>query len=320
MKHTLLSALCAATLTCAAPTGTAQAFIPTRARVLQFKLIPVGASMAITSAAMPAAIVSGSFLVPGIGPVIAGVGIALTGISTYNLGKTSISHDAITEMALRSILFEFYDIHKDTPEITAARSDIVSANIHVDDDQKSPWKHFDNESFSEGQTWITAQKQTAVQLARQRRFADARWHLGQALHAIQDFYSHSNWIELGNRVIHEHLGQDDYLFQNPAPDRQACVKGNVLITDTLTSGYYSDSAADIPAHKCLHGEVRQGNGIAKDSGLYTFGRLKDGHKIAAALAITASRKYLWELRSALKEEALVNGILGVSAEIHFTPR
>ena len=43
-------------------------------------------------------------------------------------------------------------------------------------------------------------------LNRSKNLLQARQLLGQVLHTLQDFYSHSNWIELGKKDINEHLG------------------------------------------------------------------------------------------------------------------
>lgn len=39
-----------------------------------------------------------------------------------------------------------------------------------------------------------------------KRAKRARFFLGQAMHTLQDFYAHSNWVELGHTDINEALG------------------------------------------------------------------------------------------------------------------
>ncbi len=62
--------------------------------------------------------------------------------------------------------------------------------------------HFDDCNFSESSTIVAANQDAAVQaldpsLISPATDAAAVLAFGQSLHSIQDFYSHSNWVELG---------------------------------------------------------------------------------------------------------------------------
>ena len=50
----------------------------------------------------------------------------------------------------------------------------------------------------------------------------ARQLLGQYLHTLQDFYSHSNWIELGKTEINDRLGIDEDVGPVAGPDQPTC--------------------------------------------------------------------------------------------------
>ncbi|KAL7887780.1 hypothetical protein AOLI_G00055010 [Acnodon oligacanthus] len=74
--------------------------------------------------------------------------------------------------------------------------------------------------------------------------------LGETLHTLQDFYSHSNWIELGNRSPYSTLIKPslplDNLTDVKTPTCSSCdddCTGNILKTiitqKKLTSGYFS---------------------------------------------------------------------------------
>jgi hypothetical protein len=67
---------------------------------------------------------------------------------------------------------------------------IVSANLAVDLNQFDSALHFDNCAFAPGLEHIDA-KWTAIAHGQ-----DTYTSFGQLLHTVQDFYAHSNWIEL----------------------------------------------------------------------------------------------------------------------------
>jgi|CXWL01.1.fsa_nt_gi hypothetical protein len=56
--------------------------------------------------------------------------------------------------------------------------------------------HFDNCAFDEALEFIGARLDEADAFVGKKEYGKAMFSLGQALHALQDFYSHSNFIEL----------------------------------------------------------------------------------------------------------------------------
>lgn len=52
--------------------------------------------------------------------------------------------------------------------------------------------------------------------------SQARQLLGQLLHTLQDFYSHSNWIELGKKTINERLGLQLDIGPVASPNQSTC--------------------------------------------------------------------------------------------------
>jgi hypothetical protein len=71
---------------------------------------------------------------------------------------------------------------------------VIPANIAVDLNQKEKWLHFDNSTFSAGilhinELWSRIEAGIACMT-----------NFGSLTHTVQDFYSHSNWVEL-----HQHL-------------------------------------------------------------------------------------------------------------------
>lgn len=72
---------------------------------------------------------------------------------------------------------------------------MIDANIREDADEVTSAIHFDNCTFAEGakkirRDWNRIWQQT------NRLSIDAAVSLGRILHTVQDFYAHSNWIEL----------------------------------------------------------------------------------------------------------------------------
>ena len=66
--------------------------------------------------------------------------------------------------------------------------------------------HFNNELFRESQLVMEARWRLIVATAKAGDVTAARSMLGLSLAALQDFYSNSNWIELGNDDIKKDLG------------------------------------------------------------------------------------------------------------------
>lgn len=50
----------------------------------------------------------------------------------------------------------------------------------------------------------------------------ARQLLGQLLHTLQDFYSHSNWVELGNKNINENIGINEDIGPVASKTQSTC--------------------------------------------------------------------------------------------------
>src|SRR5215831_8685851 len=102
--------------------------------------------------------------------------------------------------------------------------------------------HFDDESFETATARLTSLKASVISkiTASNPDGAAARKDLGGALHTLQDFYAHSNHVELGNAGIDTRLGRST--FSGPAASVATCPSnpgtlGGAGLT-TLTSGYF----------------------------------------------------------------------------------
>jgi len=77
---------------------------------------------------------------------------------------------------------------------------VIRANLRQDLHQATSKFHFDNCAFAEGIEYIHEQYEQALFLCRSDEGA-ALEAFGRIIHALQDFYGHSNWIELNWPII-----------------------------------------------------------------------------------------------------------------------
>lgn len=167
-----------------------------------------------------------------------------------------------------------------------------------------PERHFTNEQYHDAtQRLIDLRKEVIKLVTRQRRDGNtARERLGQALHTIQDFYSHSNWVELGNGSPNSDFGTRT--LDNPLGSLMACpIDPNVLGPGGgggSSSAYYLGilgcNEDELPAGKCFHGNYTNDCiGINKD--LDAAGAAAEGvpqnpfHGQAVSVAREATRTF-----------------------------
>ncbi|KAF3922883.1 hypothetical protein AA313_de0209757 [Arthrobotrys entomopaga] len=204
-----------------------------------------------------------------------------------------------------------------------AIDEIAKANANVDNDQTDGSLHFDGESFTQAQARILDLTQQAIQLTKLESYSGARKSIGQALHTLQDFYSHSNWIELlvaygAELVPHPGVGVSGAMLHPLLWNVSTCNQcdtfnkdcggcENNLLLNGLTTGYYSgEPEYEKPqAGKCSHGGqldrsstefgagiMRRGQGINKDSTSCLLSPHRDMHHDAVGVSISATMIYL----------------------------
>ncbi|KAL6487768.1 hypothetical protein MHYP_G00043940 [Metynnis hypsauchen] len=248
----------------------------------------------------------------------------------------SVTHEAITRVAILETTFDLCKSQAlregrnfETPNLlteeslAAACSSAASAKAfkrsiekingrnawvdvrHVSD----PKYHFGDESFFRGRELITSGVRIVKASVKQQSYEAARAKLGEVLHTLQDFYSHSNWIELGNRRPFSNLIKPSSPIDNIA-DSATCrnctgnnCTGNILEEiykkRQLTSGYFNMFNSSKPAGKCSHGgsfdltSLREPKGgISKDTVDSEHGFL---HTKAVEVAIAATRELLEDI-------------------------
>ena len=112
---------------------------------------------------------------------------------------------------------------------------VIPANIAVDLNQKEKRLHFDNSTFSAGVEHINELwSRIEAGVARMTNF-------GRLTHTVQDFYSHSNWVEL-----HQHLSPDPGL----GPERRFAAGGGAQRD-------LSEPAAAAPGALPTHAELNK---------------------------------------------------------------
>lgn len=169
----------------------------------------------------------------------------------------------------------FFDVMMPRMRLQNVITEIQSSNAEVN---TAPLKsvaaaHFSGEQFKEGSKRLLELKsQIVTSLLKGVKFEYARQLAGQYLHTLQDFYSHSNWVELENR------NRKFYALTNPAnsipsqyvakQNEETCIScplaieqndncDNNLIIQKITSGYYGGQDISKPANvsKCGHGGI-----------------------------------------------------------------
>jgi hypothetical protein len=249
-------------------------------------------------------------------------------------------HRQITETALRRIQVQIAG--QPVGFSDRAIEEICNANAATDDGfNQALWHpewHFTNEAFQassqglvDSRTFIAMN----VQLPVPQAFT-ARQLLGRATHTVQDFYAHSNWVELGASNIYPALGRA--LVLNPSAAFHPCpTAGDTLGGGSgggLTSGYFGPAASllhpssycgcnSIPAGKCYHGNYDAlscqplcnddgQNGINKD----IPGRA--GFTAAYELAIDSTEDYIRQIITDLGgDEDAIAALLDVRGSVGF---
>ena len=148
--------------------------------------------------------------------------------------------------------------------------------------------HFSEERIQEGSMRLQELRSSVItSMLRGMRHEHSRQLVGRYLHTLQDFYSHSNWVEIGNRVT-AHDGLTNKEISIPVEpiaksNQKNCIQcilakqkrkgcGNSSITEEITSGYQKGQKPENIVN-CSHGEIpnkggdkKLRGGMNKDSG------------------------------------------------------
>ncbi|XP_059187731.1 von Willebrand factor A domain-containing protein 7 [Centropristis striata] len=202
-----------------------------------------------------------------------------------------------------------------------AVGEVVKSNAAMDfwsHTRSDPVYHFDSERVDSSMGMLRQFWTQTLLSVRAKEYQSARQSLGQLFHSLQDFYSHSNWVEMGQRAIYLHLLQPEEpaipVAQGDTPTCMECfsttcrdnllprMKNTQQDTQLLTTGYFSTFPPK-PHGKCSHGGIMDSSrymgakgGINKDSTSPLFSPHHYLHVEAANLATEATLSVLRDLR------------------------
>lgn len=118
---------------------------------------------------------------------------------------------------------------------------ITRGNLQQDANQFNSALHFDNCAFPEGRShYLACWEEIGSQIASGHK-KEALITFGKILHSVQDFYAHSNWVEL-------HLGE------NPIPvwDLNLDSLPGDIVSGTYLSGFPKKCKSNAPSHESLN--------------------------------------------------------------------
>jgi von Willebrand factor A domain-containing protein 7 len=131
-------------------------------------------------------------------------------------------HVAMTEEAFNNRSKAYFNIENPSRTMKEARGQMKDGSAvvdhHGDAEAEDSKCHFDDENFFNSNGRLIDKKSEVVDALLADDLAKARNSLGRALHTLQDFYSHSNWVELGKTEISQNLGKTWPLEIAPAAE------------------------------------------------------------------------------------------------------
>ena len=244
----------------------------------------------------------------------------------------------------KSILTDYYgfDDKKRRNDFKDAVKTVQKANENTDlgKEKHLAAAHFDSEQFASGQDRLIALRQSVVSSIQAGDYDAARKDTGRMFHTLQDFYSHSSWVENGNQDPNPVLGQPNERIENVAsPTQQTCtdckkklghyecidnIEKSLIDNGILTSGYgatqtdYDGNVIEKTDGKCSHGGILDSKqdkpargGINKDSPYNLNSPHYYLYDEAAALAIRATADMLRDMRRDVNNDQLFGEYLGV---------
>uniref|UniRef100_A0A665V240 von Willebrand factor A domain containing 7 n=1 Tax=Echeneis naucrates TaxID=173247 RepID=A0A665V240_ECHNA len=140
------------------------------------------------------------------------------------LSWDSHTHQYMTEQAILNVTLETLKGAKKHQGNTAedrarlgrgfwrAVGEVVKSNAAMDflsSTRADPVYHFDSERVDTAMGMLRQFWAQTLLSIRAKEYQSARHSLGQLFHSLQDFYSHSNWVEMGQRSIYLHLLQPE---------------------------------------------------------------------------------------------------------------
>jgi len=187
----------------------------------------------------------------------------------------------------------------------------------------NPDWHCDDERLNECSNNIKSQTDVGIDDIKKSLNDYSRPTIGHVVHTLQDFYAHSNWVEMNGAVVDPEMGYGN-LSNLAAPNEDTCIPNNLpglqdvcaisnnnIITHHLTSGYYYPYPVPAGVNKCFHGGSFDGYGwygINKDAavcdylGIMVIAPHASLHKDAADAARKATVEYFNKIKARVSDE------------------
>lgn len=161
----------------------------------------------------------------------------------------------------------------------------VDLNESTRDD---PVVHFDSEKLVESNTRVLQLTEQILELVKTDEHKEssknlklARQLTASTLHTIQDFYSHTNWVDVGNREINSNIGTSRFIVTNPDLDDSFCLDNceqlkcdcPQIIASLLPGGL----TCPLVYWKCTNNLNESVKSLT--SGYYSNQRLSDGSRV-----------------------------------------
>lgn len=219
---------------------------------------------------------------------------APNGVSTYKFSERAI--------------LEIRDSTAGVDEVVSSRGELTEPRAHCDD-----------ELLPECTQRIIDIKATVIGLLASSSpdGAGARRQVGRALHTLQDFFAHSNWINISTSVP----GLGTNVIGRLAASQDTCTRGSSTVgSGTLatfgltntTTGYFNPLLAP-PDGKCNHG-------LLIDPGIHKDSPDRTGHPAARAMAVDATENLIRQILTApgvARNDRAIRAFLDVRGAIGF---
>lgn len=137
---------------------------------------------------------------------------------------------------LRNLYQDYYGVRFcDLDVLTLIRYKLRQyvAVVDLDSDTKDlPYAHFDAETFLQSNERVMNITSQVFSALGTQDYDKALKLSGNTLHTIQDFYSHSNWVEMGNTDINYSIGKSNFsqLSLIEPNDTNTCANNCSLVT------------------------------------------------------------------------------------------
>ncbi len=226
--------------------------------------------------------------------------LALAFKPTAEFGHVGIVKDALKKINRTSSdgsqTFEFSEkAILEVRDSTAGVDEIISTRGEL----SVPKAHCDDELLPECSQRIIDVKNTVIGFLKNSPpdGEKARQEVGRALHTLQDFYAHSNWVEIGNtganldlgvRTVSK-LGSNDQTCEKGFSNLGAGTLAEFGLTD-ITTGYFSLVFA-APEGKCFHG-------LLIDPGIHKDAPGRTGHAAARNAAVLGTEHLIDQILDA----------------------